>query len=268
MLKFSRQYSLLHEDMISIKTTKEIEIMREGGRRLARLLHELAQRAVVGVTPNDLERYARAVITETGDTPAFLGYTPEGAPFPYPAATCISTNDAIVHGIPTDIPFAPGDVVSIDLGIRHGGLVVDASRTVIIGEGDAVSKKLVRVTQSALDSAIAQACAGNQVGDIGDAVKKVVRDTSFSIFKELGGHGVGTNVHEEPFVSNVGKAGTGPRLAVGMTLAIEVMLGEGGNGIIDDIDGYTYRAQDGSRTTQIEETVLVGENGPEILTRV
>ena len=254
--------------MITIKTQEDIAKLREGGRRLEAILHELEACVCVGNTPRTLEEKARTRIAEGGDIPTFFHYTPAGASFPYPAVTCISVNDAVVHGIPTDIPFKEGDVVSIDLGLTHQGLVVDASRCVCVKAPQGRVQELIATTQKALDAGIAVARSGAHVGDIGFAVQTVVAQSNFSLFVELGGHGVGYSLHEEPFISNVGKRGTGSVLKPGMVLAIEVMLADGQAELRLDSDGYTYRTCDGSLTTQIEDTVLVTRGGPEILTRV
>lgn len=253
------------------KTNEEIALLREGGARHASILDVLSEMVAPGISTQVLEDRARELIAECeGDTASFLGYRPEGAPRPFPAALCVSINEEIVHGIPNEDPtiLQEGDIVKIDLGLTHAGLVTDSARTVIVGQGDERAREFVAATRRALEAGIAAARAGNHIGDIGYAVESVVRATPFVIIEELVGHGVGYSVHEEPLVPNVGQPGTGMKILPRMVLAIEAMLAEEGDGRLSlGADGYTYSTADGARSTQIEHTIAITENGaPEILT--
>ncbi|MEX0931558.1 MAG: type I methionyl aminopeptidase [Candidatus Paceibacterota bacterium] len=254
--------------MITIKSEKEISVLREGGKKLAHILEVLSKKVVPGVTTEELNSFAEQLIREAGGEASFLGYQPMGAPRPYPASLCVSVNDAIVHGISNENPvtIAKGDMVKIDLGLTYEGLITDSARTVIAGEGDITAKKMVTATYEGLMAGIEAAKGFKNVGDIGYAIKEAVKPSGFFIFKELGGHGVGYSVHEEPFVANVGQRGRGELLKPGMVLALELMLGETTGEIIQDNDGYTYRTKDGSRSTHIEHTIVITDSDPEILT--
>lgn len=253
---------------MSTFSSKEIATLREGGRRLADILAALSDMVVPGVSTLDLENEARRLIAEGGDAAPFLGYLPEGASRPFPAALCVCVNDEVVHGIPNEHPriCAAGDIVTLDMGLTHGGLITDAAVTVSVGESDATGEALIVATRDALAAGIAQARAGNTVGDIGAAVEKIVESFGFYVIKELGGHAVGRHVHEEPYIPNYGVAGVGAVLKKGMVLAIEPIVGEGTDEIFLADDGYTYKTADGSRAAQIEHTILITEDVPEILT--
>lgn len=251
-----------------LKKPEEIKILREGGRRHAAILAELVSQVCPGVSTLILEEEALRLIKEGGDKPAFLGYQPRGANRPYPAALCISINDEIVHGIPNEAAriINEGDIVSIDLGLKHKGLITDAAVTVAAGAVDDQSRKLIETAKEALARGIAAARAGNFIGDIGFAISSVVKPTGFSLAKDLAGHGVGYAVHEEPFVPNFGKPGKGERLVPGMVIAIEPMVNAGKGEIKMTDDGYTIKTSDGSRSAHFEHTVAITEKGNIILT--
>ncbi len=251
-------------------TQKEIEILREGGRRLATILNNVSKKAVAGVKVSELNEYAEKLILEGGDKPAFLHYQPSGASFPYPASLCVSTNDEIVHGISSDNGrvLKEGDVVGLDLGLNHKGFFTDTAMTIGVGKIDGKAKKLIEVTKQALELGIEETRAGNRIGDIGFAISQVAKPSGFGVVDDLGGHGVGRKVHDEPFIPNVGKKGKGEKLEVGMVLALEPMLNEGTKNIVLDKDGYTFRTADGKRSAHFEHTVLITESGPEILTKI
>jgi methionyl aminopeptidase len=253
---------------ITIKTEKEIAILREGGRRLAQILHAVAAAVRPGVTSVELNKLAETLIAEGGDTPSFLQYSPKGARRPFPASLCVSVNDEVVHGIPNEGEkiLKEGDIVSLDLGLKHKGLFTDGAVTVGVGKIDARAQKLIDTTRKALAIGVKAARAGATIGDIGSAIEKFVTPKGFGIVRELAGHGVGYAVHEMPFVPNFGKKGEGDVLRAGMALALEPMLSEGRPEIKLDADGYTYRTRDGSRSAHFEHTIVVGENGAEILT--
>lgn len=251
------------------RTQQEKDTLREGGKRLATILQSLKAMVVPGISTQELEDEARRLVEEYGDKPAFLGYRPEGARRPYPAALCVSVNDAIVHGIPNEasLVLQEGDVVTLDMGLIHGELITDAAVSVLVGGGDADTKTLLQAAHEALDAGIAAARVGNTLGDIGHAIERVGTRYTLGSPQELGGHSVGKAVHEEPFVPNFGDAGAGPILKEGMVLAIEPMFMLGRSAIRLDADGYTYRTKDGSKAVHVEHTVLLTNEGPEILTK-
>lgn len=253
--------------MITIKTQEEIKTLREGGRRLAAILRELATKVAPGVSSAEIDRLGREMAENAGDKPAFLGYKPKGAKRPYPASVCISINDEIVHGIPSEQKiFADGDVVTLDMGLVHGGLITDSAITIVVGKGDEAARKLVEANKVALQKGVAAVRPGGRVGDIGAAIEKYVEPFGYSHAEELAGHGVGYKVHEDPFVPNTGNAGEGPELKPGMVIAIEPMLCEGSGAVIFDKDGYTVRTRDGRRSAHFEHTVAVTERGYLVLT--
>lgn len=257
--------------MIRLKTEKEIENLRKGGRILARILGELSQLVAPGVSTEYLNDEALERMERYGVEPVLLGYQPEFAPRPYPAAICTSINDVIVHGIPNEEPYTlkEGDIIGIDVSIGHEGMIVDSACTVPVGLVSPDAQKLLDVTQEALVIGIKAAQAGGHVGDIGHAIESFVRPHGYGIVEELCGHGVGYAVHEEPMVQNIGRRGAGAKLEPGLVLAIEPMLTLGGPEVVfDKRDGYTVRTQDGSLSAQFEHTIVVTEKGPEILTKL
>ena len=249
------------------KTKKEIEIMRECGKRLASVLNEIEKAIAPGRTPWELDEFAQRLILDLGDEPSFLHYWSEGALKPYPATLCVSTNDEVVHGIPGKKKFKEGDIVSIDLGIKHKGFHSDSARTVPVGKIDDDARKLIDATREALLAGINVARTGNHIGDIGFAVSEVIKRYGLSIVEELGGHGIGTEVHEEPRIPNFGKPGEGMELKEGMVLAIEPVINEGGKKIYLNNDGYTFRTKDGKRSAHFEHTILITKGDPEIFTQ-
>ena len=240
----------------------------EGGKRLASVLEKLRYMVASGVMTNALDDEAERLIRDYGDEPAFLGYAPEGALRPYPATLCVSVNDEVVHGIPNETPKAlkEGDIVSLDLGLVHEGIVVDAAITVPVGRVDSETEKLLQATRHALSEGIAAAVPGGCLGDISHAVQQAIECAGFTVVRALGGHAVGERVHEEPFIPNYGRAGTGLRLSVGMVLALEPIATAGKSAIKLMPDGYTYRTKDGSRAAHFEHTVLIESGGPHVVT--
>jgi len=253
--------------MAIIRTEKEKEIARESGRRLAAVLYKVIEKVVPGVTLRDLDQYAERLIREGGDEPAFLEYRPSGAKKPYPATLCTSVNSDVVHCIPNEKPLKEGDIVGIDIGLKHKGFITDMARTVPIGVIDKNAQKLIDVTREALVRGIARAKVGGHVGDIGHAVASFVKENGFFIVEGLGGHGVGKKVHEDPFIPNFGTKGTGVGLTLGMVLAIEPIVNEGAKEIVLDADGYTYKTKDGKRSAHFEDTILITADGSEVLTK-
>ena len=254
--------------MIKKKTPEDFEKMRKAGAILGRILKDLGKMVAPGVSTQDIDDEAMRLMELYSAEPVLLGYHPEFAPRPYPAAICTSVNDVIVHGVPNEDPIVlqEGDIIGIDVSLAHEGMFVDSAWTVPVGVVDALSQKLIDITREARAMGIAAAHAGNTTGDIGHAIQSFVRPHGFGIVEELCGHGVGYAVHEEPFVPNFGKKGEGVRLEVGMALAIEPMLNAGKKQVIFDEGGYTVRTKDGSRSAHFEHTVLITEKGPEIVT--
>lgn len=253
---------------VIIKTPKEIEIIREGGKILADVLEKVAKKVAPGVSTYELDQYAFKLIKDGGDVPAFLNYKPEGAPKAFPATICISINNEVVHGIPSKSRILKeGDIVSLDLGLKHKGLFTDHAITVPAGKISAKDKQLLDYTKKSLELGIWAARAGDTVGDIGHAIESFV-NRKYGIVRELAGHGVGIKIHEDPYIPNYGKAGKGQKLIPGMIIAIEPMLNIGGNAIISADDNWTVKTADGSRSAHFEHTILITEGEAEILTKI
>jgi methionyl aminopeptidase len=252
------------------KTQEEIEILREGGKRLAKHVRALSAMVRPGVSSRELEDAAVQMIQDDGDEPAFLGYASGRRGEKFPGVLCVSVNDAIVHspGAVNDAVFENGDVVSVDFGIVHRGLFTDHAATVICGkaisEDDAM---LVRAAYEALQIGIDQAKVGNFTGDIGFAIEKVANRYGLGFPLNLSGHGVGRAIHEDPHVPNYGDPGHGTKLVEGLVIAIEPMFTLGKGDLFVDKDAFTYRTKDGSRSAHAEHTVLLTKDGPEILTK-
>jgi methionyl aminopeptidase len=255
--------------MIIIKTKEEIEILREGGKRLAFVLDKVKEKVAPGVSTLELDKFAESLIKEMGDSPAFLNYRPEGAMKPYPASLCVSVNDEVVHGIPSRGKILrEGDIVSLDLGLKHKGLFTDHAITVGVGEISNNSKKLMDITKQALEAGIWACRAGNKIGDISNAIESFARPHKYGIVEVLAGHGVGKYIHEDPFIPNFGKAGSGAKLVPGMVIALEPMLNNGTKNVTLDGDGYTFRTADGKKSAHFEHTILITDSEPEILTKL
>ena len=256
--------------MITKKSPEEIKILRDGGAILANILKRLGAAATPGTTALDLDDLAMSLVEEYKVEPVLLGYHPAFAPYPFPAAVCISVNNCVQHGIPTpEIVFAEGDVVNIDMSIAYEGLIVDAGITVGVGEIDAESKKLIAVTREALARGVKAAQPGAHIGDVSATIEQYVKGEGFSVVEVLCGHGVGYAVHEEPTIPNFGKAGTGPLIEVGHVYAIEPIVNVGKKDVVfdDDGDGYGVYTKDGSCSAHFEHSVAITENGPLILTQ-
>jgi methionyl aminopeptidase len=253
--------------MVAFKTPRELAIMREAGRVVARTLERVAQAAAPGVRLAELDAIAARTIKEHEARPSFLHYHPRWAPTPYPATLCLSVNDVVVHGIPDTRALRAGDILSIDCGAVLGGYHGDAAITIPIGSVDAAAARLMEVTEQALRRGIEAAVAGSRLGDIGHAVQSVARAAGYGILDGCGGHGIGTAMHEDPAVPNTGRPRRGMRLHEGLTIAIEPMFIEGGH---DDgrvlPDGWTIATADRSRAAHFEHTIAVTADGPVVLT--
>jgi methionyl aminopeptidase len=255
--------------MIRYKTEEEIGKLREGGRINARILRELARKVRLGVKTIELNRYAEKLLDEAEATASFLGYRPHGVNIPYPASLCVSINEEVVHGIPSEKRILKeGDIVTLDLGVTYKNMITDHAITVPVGKVDQESLTLLRATKEALESGIKALKIGGYVGDFGAEVLKIVKKYRFSIAKDLSGHGVGYSVHEEPFVPNEAIRGEGPELRVGMVIALEPMFCIGKGEVKCLPDKYTYVTRDGRRAAQFEHTVAITKKGVEILTEL
>lgn len=250
-----------------IKNEAQIQAMREGGHILARVLAIAAQNAKPGVTPKDISALASQELRAAGAKPAFLGYAGPPGAISFPDVICISVNDQVQHTIPTDIPFAEGDVVNFDFGVLYKGLITDGGITVGVGQITADDQRLLDGTKAALDAAISILKAGVRVGDVSAAIESVLRKYELGIVRELVGHGVGFELHEELMIPNYGHRGTGPVFKAGMTVAIEPISTLGSHKIAMERDGWTLRTMDGSNSAQFEHTLLVTERGCDILTQ-
>jgi methionyl aminopeptidase len=246
--------------MIVVKTKSEVEMMRRAGHIVGRTLDLVEQSACSGMTTAELDRLAEDFIRSHGAIPAFKGY------MDYPATLCISINDEVVHGIPGKRQLEEGQIVSVDVGVCIEGWYGDAARTLCIGDVNAEAKDLLTATKEALEQGIAQARAGNRLGDISAAVQTFAEQKGYSVVRDLVGHGIGRQMHEEPQVPNFGTPHTGVDLKAGMVLAIEPMINIGGRAIKFDTDKWTVRTADGSLSAHFEHTVAITDNGPDILT--
>lgn len=245
------------------KSDREIELMRQAGRQLAEILDLLMSKVTIGTTGIQIDELAAKQIKTCGLQPVLRGY--QG----YPKTMCISVNEGVVHGIPTQKPFVDGDIIKLDLAVGNKGMVVDAARTIAVTDGPTKGnvEKLLTGTKQALDAGIAAIRGdGTRVGDISAAIQDVLSRNGLGIIKDLVGHGVGYGVHEEPNVPNYGSKGSGPKLSAGITLAIEPMATLGGWQVGILRDGWTVVTRDESLAAHFEHTVLVTDDGAEILT--
>ena len=245
--------------MIKPKTAEEIELMRENGILVSRTLAEVGKTVAPGVTALELNRVAETFIRDHGAIPSFLGY--EG----FPAALCISVNDVVVHGFPSDYVLREGDIVSVDCGTLYKGYNGDSAYTFPVGEVDAETRKLLDVTKASLYEGIAAAVAGNRTGDIGHAVQTYAESFGFSVVRELEGHGIGREMHELPGVPNYGKAGKGTKLVDGMTICIEPMINAGNRGVYLARNGWAVHTADHRNSAHYELTVVVRKGHAELL---
>lgn len=250
--------------MIKIKTQKEIEIMSTGGKMLADTLWEVMAAIKPGVSEIEIDRLAEKLILQKGGEPGFKRV--EG----YNHTICVSTNDVVVHGIPTDYKFKDGDVVGIDCGVYYGGFHTDMSETVVVGNSSNEKvNKFLEVGKKALNAGIEQAKLGNRVGNISKAIQDIVEVANgYSVVRSLVGHGVGHDLHEEPEVPGYlrGKIERTPLLKEGMVIAVEVIYNMGGYDLSLDDDGWTLRTKDGSLAGLFERTIAITKNGPRIIT--
>jgi len=246
--------------MIIYKTEEEIEIIKEGAQILGKAHAEIAKMVKEGVRTKDLDKVAFEFISDHNGHPSFKGFNG----FPY--ALCISVNENVVHGFPGEYQLKNGDIVSIDCGVYYKGFHSDSAYTYPIGEVDEEIMKLLRVTKESLYIGIDQAKKGNRIGDIGFAIQRHVEKFGYTIIRELVGHGVGKDLHENPEVPNYGKRGKGVKLKEGMVIAIEPMVNLGRRNVLQEDDGWTIRTKDRKPSAHYEHTVAITSNGPEVIT--
>lgn len=246
--------------MVTIKSEREIELMREAGRILAKVHEELGRTLVPGMSTKEIDRMCEDMIRSHGCVPSFLNY--QG----FPASVCISINDEVVHGIPDKYRYLEeGDIVSLDTGVIWKGYQSDAARTHMIGEVSGEARKLVEVTQQSFFEGIKYAKAGNHLNDISKAIQEYAESFGFGVVRDLVGHGIGTEMHEAPEIPNFAQRRKGIRLAAGMTLAIEPMITAGRYDVVWEDDGWTVVTEDGSLASHYENTILITDGEPEIL---
>ena len=254
--------------MITIKNNKEIELMREACRVVALVYEELEKKIKPGMSTWEIDQIAEKKMRSLGAIPAEKGYDIgiKGVP-PFPASICVSINDEVIHGIPSKHKFIKeGDIVSVDTVALKNGYNGDAARTFVVGKISKEAQRLIDVTKQAFFEGLKYAKVGNRIGDISHAIGTYVELQGFSVVREFQGHGIGKDMHEDPGIPNYGKAGRGPRIEAGMTLAIEPMVIQGKPDILELSDGWTIVTEDGSLAAHYENTVLITKNGPEILT--
>lgn len=249
--------------MIIIKSPEEIKKMRQACRMVATVLEELKSFLRGGLSTKEIEKYIENLILKMGGIPAFKGYRG------YPASACISINEQVVHGIPSEKIFIKeGDIVSIDVGVLYDGFYGDAAYTYPVGKVSNKAEKLLSVTKEALKKGINRAKHTARVGDISSAIQRYVEENKFSVVRAFVGHGIGRALHEDPQIPNFGREGTGPKLRAGMTIAIEPMVNAGTHEVTILSDGWTAVTKDGELSAHFEHTIAITENEPEILTKL
>jgi len=249
--------------VIIIKSPEEIKKMRQACRMVATVLEELKSFLRGGLSTKEIEKYIENLILKMGGIPAFKGYRG------YPASACISINEQVVHGIPSEKIFIKeGDIVSIDVGVLYDGFYGDAAYTYPVGKVSNKAEKLLSVTKEALKKGINRAKHTARVGDISSAIQRYVEENKFSVVRAFVGHGIGRALHEDPQIPNFGREGTGPKLRAGMTIAIEPMVNAGTHEVTILSDGWTAVTKDGELSAHFEHTIAITENEPEILTKL
>ncbi len=252
---------------ITIKKKEDIDVLREGGKILSKIMKETISFIKPGVSTYDIDKLVFDLIKKNKGTPSFLNYRPASDYSPFPGSACVSVNDEIVHGIPNkNRILKEGDIVSVDIGLKYKGCFTDHAVTVGVGKIKQEDKLLLEATKEALSLAIKSARGGAHIGDIGFAIESFVNNR-YGIVRELAGHGVGYKVHEDPYVPNYGKPGSGEKLVPGMVIDIEPMICMGQRYIKSDDDGWTIRTKDRKNSAHFEHTILITEKGPEVLTK-
>ncbi len=252
---------IYYPGMIIIKSPKEIEGIKEASKILSLTFEHIKDIISEGMRTKDLDKLIDDFITKNKAYPAFKGYRG------FPAASCISVNEVVIHGIPDQRVIKEGDIVGVDVGVKHQGFYSDAAYTFGIGSLSKEAENLLAVTKNTLYNAIEKTETNNRIGDISNAVQKTAENAGFSVVRDFVGHGVGKNLHEDPAIPNFGQKGVGTRLKSGMTIAIEPMINIGSHKVKISSDGWTVVTEDKSLSAHFEHTVLISENGPEILTK-
>ncbi len=246
--------------MIDIKTKEQVELLRENAQLVSLTLAEVGKNIRAGITTRQLDAIAESFIRSHGAVPGFLGYNG------YPATLCVSVNEQVVHGIPSDYALRDGDIVSVDCGTIMKGFYGDSAYTFGVGQIDEQTRRLLDVTKKALYEGVAQIRAGARVGDVSAAVQQHAESNGFSVVRELVGHGIGRNMHEAPEVPNFGSKGRGTILREGMVLCVEPMINAGAKAVVFEKDGWTVRTRDRKPSAHFEWTVAVTEQGADVLT--
>lgn len=246
--------------MILLKKPPEAQLMRECGRAAASAMAEMSKAVRPGVRTAEISELGEQVLAGFGATPSFKGYRG------YPAAVCTSVNDELVHGIPGERELREGDIVSLDIGAYLNGFHTDLAWTFAVGDISESTRRLLNVTRESLNQGIAQARPGKRIGDVSSTIQAYVKRNGYSIVRDLTGHGIGRDLHEEPSVPNYGKAGSGPKIQAGMTFCVEPMVCAGTHRVKTLDDHWTVVTADGSLAAHYEHTILITESGPEILT--
>ena len=265
-VKNNKRFSVRGHSGVTVKSPKEIELMRQAGKVVALAKARLLEAIAPGITTRELDRIAGQVISEHGAIPSFKGYTGGMSIIPFPGTICASLNEEVVHGIPGDRVLKEGDIFSVDVGAIVKGFHGDSAFTVGVGKISQEAHKLIGATRKALALGIAQAKAGARVGDVSAAVQTYAEGLGYSVVRQYVGHGIGRSMHEDPQIPNYGTAGRGPALKKGMAIAIEPMLNIGGWETTQLEDGWTVVTADGSLSAHFEDTMAITENGAEVLT--
>lgn len=247
--------------MVTIKTREEIQIMREGGGKLAEILQELKKKVRPGITTEELNELAEKLILKAGGKPNFKGYQS------FPTAICTSLNEELVHCLPSKRKLKEGDIISIDIGMEYRGFHTDMARTFPVGKISFEAQRLIRVTKKALKRGIKEVKIGKRIGDISNAIQKYVEKEGFNVVRELSGHGIGKKLHEEPKIPNFGEKGLGVEIKEGMVFCIEPMVTIGDWRLKKAKDKYGFKTKDNSLSSHFEDMVAVTKKGPLILTR-
>ena len=262
---------------MTIKTLEELQTLREGGKRLAKILDKISEYVKPGLDSLELDRIADMLILSFGGDPVFKGYKTRYGARPFPASICVSINDEVVHGIPSKgRVMQNGDIVGLDIGMRWpsgnkkpaAGFITDMAVTVAVGSISPQASRLILVTGEALERGISAIRPGARLGDVGYEIQRIIESSGFSVVRDLAGHGVGRRLHEEPYVPNYGAPGSGAALHEGMVLAIEPMAVIGGPDVVLGADDWTWHAKDGSLAAHFEHTVIITKTGAEILTKI
>ena len=246
--------------MITIKSHKELDLMRRAGKIVSGTFDALKRAVKPGITTKELDKIAYDYIRSSGATPSFLNY---GG---FPASICTSINDCVIHGIPGDTKLCDGDIISLDIGACYKGYHGDSAKTFAVGNISADAKRLIDVTRQSFYEGIKFAKRKNRIGDISAAIGNYIEENGFGVVRDYTGHGVGRNLHEDPSILNYGRAGHGPRLMSGMTIAVEPMVTAGGYEVYTEDDDWTVRTDDGSLAAHYEHTILITDGECEILT--